>query len=110
MAYTYTDKQGRSNSYQGVKAGALLQRARPPWVLIGVVYGAFHQYEETHPLFDKTRQEGVVTTFAQVMRLNLFGYSHLFANVGGGYIWADSNIDFFDSQTVIGLASLGIRF
>jgi hypothetical protein len=110
LAYTYADKEGPSNSYHGVKAGALIQRARPPWVLIGVVYGAFHQYQETHPLFDKTRKEGVVTTFAQVMRLNLFGYQRLFASLAGGYVWSDANIDFFDSRTVLGLATVGINF
>lgn len=110
LAYTYADKEGPSNSYHGVKAGALIQRARPPWVLIGVVYGAFNQYQETHPLFDKTRKEGVVTTFAQVMRLNLFGYQRLFASLAGGYVWSDANIDFFDSRTLLGMATVGINF
>lgn len=110
LGYTYADKDGPSNSYHGVKAGALFVRARPPWVLIGGAYGAFHQYQETHPLFDETREETIATTFAQVMRLNLFGHEQLFASLLGVYVWSDANIDFFDSQTVLGLATVGFNF
>jgi hypothetical protein len=110
LAYTYADKEGLSNSYQGVKMGAILQSARPPWVLIGVVSGAFNQYRKNHPIFDKTRQESAVTVAAQVMRQNLFGRPNLFASLLGGYVWSDANIDFFDSQTVLGVASVGIQF
>jgi hypothetical protein len=42
------------------------------------------------------------------MRLNLF--EDLFASFVAGYIWSDANIDFFDSQTVVGLASVGLNF
>jgi hypothetical protein len=45
-----------------------------------------------------------------VIRPNLFGMQRLFASLAAGYIWSDANIDFFDSQTVIGLASVGIDF
>lgn len=110
LQYIYADKDGQSNSYQGVKAGALFVRARPPWVLIGGLYGAFHQYQESHPLFDETREEMVATTFAQVMRLNLFGNPRLFASVLGAYVWSDANIDFFDSRTVLAVATVGINF
>ena len=110
LAYIYAHKEGASNSYHGAKAGALLVRARPPWVLAGVLQGAHHRYLETHPLFDKTREETVATVFGQVMRLNLFGYERLFASLMGGYVWSDSNIDFFDSRTFLALATVGINF
>ena len=110
LSCTYADIEGRSNSYNGIKLGVQLKRFRPPWVLIGLVSGFHHQYQKTHPLFDKTRQESGITTFAQVMRLNLFGVERLFASFGAGYIFSDANIDFFDSRTVIGLASVGINF
>lgn len=110
LTYTYADKDGPSNSYHGVKAGALFVRARPPWVLIGLVSGAYHHYQKSHPLFDRTRQEGSLTGFGQVMRLNLFGNPQLFASVMGAYVWSDSNIDFFDSRTLLGLATVGINF
>lgn len=110
LSCTYGDIGGRSNSYHGIKLGVQVQRVRPPWVLIGLVSGFHHQYQKTHPLFDMTRQEYGSTTFAQVMRLNLFGVERLFASFGAGYIWSDANIDFFDSQTVIGLASVGVNF
>jgi hypothetical protein len=110
LSCTYADKEGLSNSYQGVKVGAVLQSVRPPWVFIGVVSAAFHLYQKTHPLFDKTRQEGAVTVVGQVMRQNLFGQPNLFASLLGGYVWSDANIDFFDSRTVLGVASVGIQF
>jgi hypothetical protein len=109
LKYAYADKEGQSNRYHGVAAGVLLQRPRPPWLLIGVVSGAYHHYPETHPRFDKERRDGLLTTFGQVMRMNLFGHERLFASLGAGYIRADSNIDFFDSQTLVCLASVGIR-
>ncbi len=110
LSFTYSDKEGASNSYQGVKVGAILQHARPPWVFIGVASGAFNQYQETHPLFGKTRHESVVTAVVQVMRQNLFGRPNLFASLLGGCVWSDANIDFFDSRTVLGMASVGIQF
>ena len=87
-----------------------MQSARPPWVFIGVVSGAVHQYQKTHPLFDKTRQEGAVTAVGQVMHQNLFDQPNLFASLLVGYVWSDANIDFFDSRTVLGVASVGIQF
>ena len=45
-----------------------------------------------------------------VMYLNLFEVENLFASVGAGYVWSSANIDFFDSQTSVGLISVGINF
>jgi len=42
--------------------------------------------------------------------MNLFGFDHLFGSIGGGYILSDANIDFYDSQTLIGIALLGWNF
>jgi hypothetical protein len=110
LSYTYGAIEGRSNSYQGVNIGVQLQQARLLWVLTGQVSGFYNQYQKTHPLFDKTRREYGISTFAQAKRLNLFGVERLFANFVAGYAWSDANIDFFDSQTVIGLAGVGINF
>jgi hypothetical protein len=110
LRYAYADKEGESNRYHGMEAGLLVQRARPPWILIGVVSGAYHHYPEDHPLFDEVRREGRFTTYGQVMHLNIFGYEQIFASFGVGYVWTDSNIDFFDSRILIGLATVGIRF
>lgn len=107
---SYGDIEGRSNSYLGVNGGVLLQHARSSWVLTGKVSGFFNQYQKTHPLFDKTRQESGVMALAQAVRLNLFGVEPLFASFVAGYAMSDANIDFFDSQTVLGIASVGINF
>jgi hypothetical protein len=110
LGYTYADIEGASNRYQGFTLGLLAQRARPTWVLIGRVAGFHNSYQERHPLFGKTRRESGISAFAQVIRPNLFGMQRLFASLAAGCIWSDANIDFFDSQTVIGLASVGIDF
>jgi hypothetical protein len=110
LNYIYGDIKGQSNSYHGFNIGAKLQKVLPSWVLIWQVSGFHNQYQKTHPLFAETRQESGISTFAQVMRLNLFGVEELFASFMAGYIWSDANIDFFDSQTVVGLASVGISF
>jgi len=110
ITYTFTDLDGRSNSYHGLDAGVLLQQTMLPWVFIGRVSVFYNDYQKNHPLFDKTRKEGGISAFAQVMRLNLFGVERLFTSLVTGYVWSDANIDFFDSQTVVGLASIGINF
>jgi len=110
LSYTYGDIKGDSNSYQGINLGTLFKCARPPWVFIGLVSGFHNQYQKSHPIFGKTRHETGITTFAQVMRLNLFGAERLFASAGVGYVWSDANINFFDSHNLIGLASVGINF
>jgi hypothetical protein len=110
LNYTFGDLKGQSNSYHGVDIGVTLQKVLPSWILIGQVSGFYNHYQKTHPLFGKTRQESGFSSFSQVMRLNLFGVEELFASFMAGYIWSDANIDFFDSQTVVGLASVGISF
>lgn len=110
LSFSYGDIEGRSNSYLGVNGGVLLQHIRSSWVLTGQVTCFYNQYQKTHPLFDKTRQEFGVMAMAQAMRSNLFGVESLFANFVAGYAMSDANIDFYDSQTVIGLASVGINF
>jgi hypothetical protein len=110
VTYTYGDRDGSSNSYHGLDAGVLLQQTVSPWIFMGRISGFYNNYQKTHPLFDKTRQESGVTALAQVMRSNLFGVERLFASIVAGYVWSDANIDFFESQTAVGLASLGINF
>jgi len=110
LSYTYGDFEGHSNRYHEIKLGLQLQAARPPWVFTGLVSGFQRQYQKVHPLFHKTRQEAGIFTFAQVMRLNLFGMEPLFASAGAGYVLTDANIDFYDSRTFIGIASVGLNF
>ncbi|WP_300674557.1 DUF2860 family protein [Desulfoluna sp.] len=110
LSCTYGDINGRANSCQGMKLGALVKQVRPPWIFIGLVSGSHDQYKKKHPLFGKTRKESALTTFVQVMRLNLWGVERLFGSFGAGYVWTDANIDFYDSQTIMGLASVGINF
>lgn len=110
LSVSYGDTEGRSNSYLGIKGGVLLQHIRSSWVFTGQVTGFYNQYQKTHPLFDKTRQEFGIMALAQTVRMNLFGVEPLFASLVAGYAVSDANIDFFDSQTVIGLASVGINF
>jgi len=110
LSYTYGDIEGRSNAYHEIKIGAQLKCVQPPWMFIGLVSGSHRQYQEIHPLFDKTLHESTIFTFAQLMRLNLFGMENLFASLGAGYARSDANLDFFDSQTVLGIAGVGINF
>jgi hypothetical protein len=110
LSVSYGDIEGRSNSYLGVNGGVLLQHIQSSWVFTGQVTGFYKQYQKTHPLFDKTRQEFGIMTLAQAVRLNLFGVEPLFASFVAGYAMSDANIDFFDSQTIIGLVSVGINF
>lgn len=110
LSYSYGDIEGDSNSYHGLDIGVMLMYVQPQWVLTGQVSGFHNQYQKTHPLFDKTRQETGFFTLAQAMRLNLLGVNRLFANFMVGYGLSDANIDFFDSQTIISLASIGINF
>lgn len=87
-----------------------LQGVRPPWVFVGRVSGAYQHYQKVHPLYGNTRREAIVTLFAQVIRRDLFGRENLFASLGGGYVRSDANIDFFDSQSFISLATAGVEF
>jgi len=106
---TYGDINGRSNSYNGIEFGIQMRSVRPSWGFAGILSGFAHQYQKTHPVFDTTRRESGITAFAQVMRLNLFGVERLFASIGAGYVLSDANIDFFDSQTIVGIAGVGLN-
>lgn len=110
LSYSYNDSDGDANSYHGLKFGALLRMSKPPWIFMAMVAGSRNEYRKSHPMYGITRQESEYVGFAQVMRLNLFGSRRLFANLGAGYMYSDANIDFFDSQTFIGMASMGVTF
>jgi hypothetical protein len=110
LNYTYGDIEGHSNRYHGVNLGVNLQKVLPSLIFIGQVSGFHKHYRKTHPLFTKTRQESGFSTFAQVMHMNLFGVEELFASFVAGYLWSDANIDFFDSQTAVGLVGVGMKF
>ena len=110
LNYLYNDSEGDANSYNGMRFRTLLKLSKPPWIFMGMVSGSQNWYREIHPLYGKTRRQSEYYSFAQVMRMNLFGLKHLFGNIGAGYMWSDSNIDFFDSQTFIGMASIGVNF
>ncbi len=109
LSFSYGDIEGQSNGYLGVNGGVQLQHVQSSWVLTGQLSGFYNQYEKNHPLFDKTRQEMGAMALVQAMRLNLFGVEPLFANFVAGYAMSDANIDFFDSQTIFGLATVGIK-
>lgn len=110
IGYTYADIDGHSNRYDGISMGTKVMAIRFPWMFIGLTSVRQNQYHKRHPLYNKTLKDSGFTVFGQVMRLNLFGVKRLFASGGAGYIYTDANINFFDSQTFIGLASVGINF
>jgi hypothetical protein len=68
------------------------------------------QYDEIHPIFNKTRKETAWSGFALLIWFNPFGLDNWFVRGGLGYLHSEANIDFFDTNGPISLVSVGYQF
>ncbi len=59
-------------------------------------------FDERHPVFDKTRHDMSLGTSIQVSYSELFGYDSLTLNLLAGYAKQYSNIDFYEAQGAYG--------
>jgi hypothetical protein len=68
------------------------------------------EYDDTHPLYSKTRDDSIYSIESRLTWLKPFGYDNYSVSVTSGYTHHDSNIDFFDSnESMVGFG-IGYSF
>jgi hypothetical protein len=102
--------EGDANSYKGyeVKLGLRMFSS-------GYLFNLFagigrNDYDNTHPIFGKTREDISYSAFAVVSSSDLLGKKRLFYSLIAGYRHRDSNIGFLDADTFLGGLTLGYKF
>ena len=108
--YSKADMDGESNSYNGYKIAIRYNRKQKDYILSAFVSADKKDYDKTHPIFSRTRDEKGYSAIAIFTLLNPLGYDKFFTNFIAGYSYSDSNIDFFDKRTYISGITLGYNF
>ena len=108
--YSKADMDGESNSYNGYEIKIGYMRMKKDYILSAFVSADKKNYDKTHPIFNKTRDEKGYSAIAIFTLLNQFGYDKFFTNFIAGYGYSNSNIDFFDKRTYISGITIGYNF
>ena len=104
------DIDGEANAYTGYHFSLGLRKFTRlyQFMLKGSV--GWDDYDDRHPIFDKTRNDTIYSVFGMLTRSNLFGQDALFGTVMAGYQYRDANIGFLEAQTFFGGAMIGFKF
>ena len=108
--YSKADMDGESNSYNGYKIKLGYKRMKKDYIVNAFVSADKKEYDKTHPIFNKTRDEKGYSVMAIFTLLNPLGYEKFFTNFVVGYGCSDSNIDFFDKRTYVSGVTIGYNF
>jgi hypothetical protein len=110
LSYTQANIDGAANRYHGYGAGISLMRFSPSYFFLASLSYSENQYDEMHPIFNKTREETAWGGFAMLTWFNPFGLDHWSVTGGLGYFRNDANVDFFDATTTISMMTVGYKF
>jgi hypothetical protein len=110
LTYERGDIDGASNSYDGYGASLLLMYRSPPFLMVPVFSYSFDQYDESHPLFGKKREDSRFSMFLTAQVSGLLGAPGFYFKVITGYVATDSNIDFCGSDGTFAGMTVGYRF
>ena len=110
VRYEAGDLDGASNSYD-TWGGGLTHTFTNDFLLVTTSVSAGKaEYEQSHPVFDKTRDETTYGISSTVSWLNPLGFTDFVASATASYARTDANIDFFDSTDAMFGMGLGYRF
>jgi hypothetical protein len=104
------DIDGEANAYTGYKFGLGFRIFSKPHQLLLEAAAGWDDYDDKHPIFEKTRNDTNYAVFGMFTRSDLFGKNYLYGTVTGGYRYRDTNIGFLQAQTFICGAMIGIEF
>lgn len=108
--YSRGDLDGQANSFDGYGLKIALRRLSESYAMNVFLTGSFEDYEESHPIFGKSREDWRFGGFGILTLRNLFGVRGVLWDLIAGYSYRDSNIGFLDAKTFIGGLALGYEF
>ena len=104
------DLDGEANAYTGYTFGLGFRKFSKRYQLMLKAAVGWDDYDDTHPVFNKTRNDTNYSAFGMYTRSDLFGKDYIFGTLMAGYRYRDSNIDFLEAQTFLSGAMIGIEF
>ncbi|OZG74139.1 hypothetical protein BTA51_03705 [Hahella sp. CCB-MM4] len=104
IGYTSLDADGQAQSFGGYGGGLELTYMFGKYVLTtGLAYESY-QYDASHPVFAKTREEDLISANISLTVKEPFAWKNTHMSWFTSYSNEDSNIDFYDSEE----ASIGV--
>jgi len=104
------DLDGEANAYTGYQFGLGLRKFSKAYLFMLKAAVGWDDYEDKHPIFNKTRNDANYSMFGMFTRFDLFGQDYLFGTLMAGYRYRDANIGFLEAQTFLSGAMFGIEF
>ena len=104
------DIDGEANAYTGYEFGLGIRKFSKSYQIMLKAGIGWDDYDEKHPIFDKTRNDTKYGAFGMFTLSDLFGKDYLFGTLMAGYRYRDSNIGFLNAQTFLSGAMIGIEF
>jgi hypothetical protein len=104
------DIDGEANAYMGYQFGLGFRKFSKLYQLMLKATIGWDDYDDTHPVFNKTRNDTNYSAFGIFTRSNLFGKDYLFGTLMAAYRYRDSNISFLEAQTFLSGAMIGVEF
>ncbi len=108
--FTVGDLDGNANSYKGYQLKLGLRRFSTGYGFNLFAAVGVNDYDRTHPVFDKSRDDTNYSAFGVFTFSDLFGREALFCNLIAGYRHRDSNIGFLKADTFLGGLTIGYKF
>ncbi len=107
--FSLGDLDGDANSYKGYELKLGLKKFASGYMFNLFAGIGLNDYDDTHPIFEKTREDISYSAFAVFTRSKLLGKKPLFSSLIAGYRHRDSNISFLDADTFLGGLTIGYK-
>lgn len=108
MTYTKGDMDGKSNSFDSYSLDLTYVLQKQSFSIETAFSAGRSEFDKTHPVFDKIREEDEYSIISTLTLLNPLGFENYFITFIAGGNYTDSNVDFFDSAA--GLLGMGIGY
>jgi hypothetical protein len=108
--FSLDDSNGEANSYRGYELKLELRKFAQGYAFNLFAGIGLTDYDRTHPIFDKKREDTTYSAFGVFTLPDLLGMKHLFSSLIAGYRYRDSNIGFLDADTLLGGLTIGYKF
>lgn len=102
LTYTRGDADGDANSFDKFGGQISLTTAMDRCRLFTTLELAHAEYDQSNPVFDKTRKQWEYSAVIGAGYMAPFGYEDFMVNIFTGFTKKDANIKFYDSTALIG--------
>lgn len=108
--YQKGEYEGDANSYHGGNLGLGANWQAGNLLVASRVSGSFASYDRTHPVFGTIRRDHGYRMSCTATLDDPFGYLNYFTTAGLVHQRTGSNIDFFESRSLVAFAAIGYQF